>query len=212
MKQWGMWRASRFATLLALAAICLSVPPLARAAQAPAGKSGAANADAAAWKNGANWLMLRAGYAKAQGQNEPDGAGGYGFGFRRFVSDRLSLGLNVQHDLLGTFGAASKIEVPVMFEMLWHFHWNAGLYPYFGGGVGAAWRKTYRTGNDQSSYQPMLGFNAGTDLPIGAHNTLGLDLRMEGVSSDQMVPNPVFGEEEPRSVHWSFKLTYGVTY
>ena len=212
MKQWGSWRASRFATLLALAVfgtLALSHRALAADAPAPANKATEENPG---WKTGSNWLMLRAGYAKAQGENEPDGAGGFGFGFRRMVSNRMSLGLNVQRDLLGTFGAASKIEVPAMIEMLWHFHWKTGLYPYAGGGVGAAWRKTYRTGDDQSSFQPVVGLNLGTDFPIGKNNTLGLDLRMEGVSSDQIEPNPVFGAEEPRSVHWSFKLTYGVTY
>jgi outer membrane protein W len=210
VKQWAGWRASRFAILFALFATShLALAP--RAIAAAAASKAAGNA-APAWKSGSNWIMLRAGYAKAQGQDEPDGAGGYGFGFRHMLSDRMSLGLNVQHDLLGTFGAASKIEVPVVLEMLWHFHWSAGLYPYVGGGVGAAWRKTYRTGADQSGWQPMYAFNLGSDFPIGKNSALGLDLRMEGVSSDQLEPNPVFGPEEPRSVHWSFKLTYAVTY
>jgi hypothetical protein len=76
--------------------------------------------------------------------------------------------------------------------------------------VGAAYRYTYRTGDDFSSWQPVLSFSTGTNFPVGKNSVLGLDLRMAGVSSDAP-DNPVFGTEEPRSIHWSFKLTYAVT-
>ena len=211
MKPCAVRRAFVLATVLAwsVTAVAVSRPALAANPGKPAPAIN--DNDGSGWKTGARWIQFRAGYAKAQGVDEPDGGGGYGFGFQRMMSDRMSLGINLQHDLLGTFGAASKIEIPVVLEMLWHYRWSAGLYPYVGGGVGAAYRYTYRTGDDQSSWQPMLSLTIGTDYPIGKNKVLGLDIRLAGVSSDEP-QNPVFGEEGPRSVHWSMKLTYAVTY
>ncbi len=203
MKWSGSPRAVRMARTLALAAAVLIGSALPARAQ---------TMNEAAWKPGAQWMSLRAGYAKMQARNAPDGNVGWGFGYSQMVSRRLSLGVNFQQDLLGKFGGAALIDFPLAFEALWHFRWNTGLRPYAGGGLGSVYRLTYRTGADQGNFQPMYFGTIGMNAPIDKAHVLGLDVRLAGVSSDRLTPDPVFGAEKPRSAHWSVKLNYALTY
>ena len=166
----------------------------------------------AAWKQGAQWMSLRAGYAKSETRFAPNGNFGWGFGYSRMVSRRISLGANFEQDLLGKFGGASMLDFPVVFETQWHFAWRTALRPYFGLGMGAVYRKTYRTGADRSNIQPAYTGSVGVNTPIDKNHLLGLDVRLSGVSSDRPGENPVFQNEKPRNGHWGVKLVYALTY
>jgi hypothetical protein len=166
----------------------------------------------AAWKPGAQWLSVRFGYAKAQGHDAPNGNVGYGFGYSQMVSKRLSMGGNFEYNLLGKFGGSSLIEMPIVFETLWHFKWKAAVRPYAGGGMGVAYRKVYRSGADTADLQPDIFGSVGANMAIDKAHVLGLDLRVSGVSTDRLEDDPVFGHEKSRSVHWGIKLNYALTY
>lgn len=166
----------------------------------------------AAWNPGAQWLSVRFGYAKERGRFSPNGNVGYGFGYSRMVSKRLSLGANVQHDLLGKFSGAALIAVPATVEGIWHFSWGPGLRPYAGAGVAAVYRKTYRSGADGSTVQPGYSFSFGANAPIDKAHLLGLDVRLASVAGEGWDYDPVFLIRRPTDSMVSIKLNYSLTY
>lgn len=165
-----------------------------------------------AWDPGAQWLSLRFGYAKEEGKFSPNGNIGGGFGYSRMVSKRLSMGVNLQHDLLGKFGGGALIAIPATFEVLWHFKWNTPLRPYVGGGMQAVYRKTYRTGADNSTMEPGYCFSIGANAPIDKAHVLGLDTRIASVSNLSWSTDPVFLTRRPENILVSVKLSYSLTY
>ncbi|MEO5619157.1 MAG: hypothetical protein ABIS67_15410 [Candidatus Eisenbacteria bacterium] len=168
--------------------------------------------NAAAWNPGSQWLSLRFGYAKERGRFSPNGNVGYGFGYSRMVSKRLSLGANVQHDLLGKFGGSALIAMPATIEGLWHFKWGSSFHPYAGAGVAAVYRKTYRTGADASTVQPGYSFSLGANVPIDKAHLLGLDARLGSVAGNGWEYDPVFLIRRPTNSTVSIKLNYSLTY
>src|SRR5262249_20319311 len=110
------------------------------------------------------------------------------------------------------FNGAALLEYPLAVETLWHFKLKTSLRPYAGVGTGAFYRKMYRTGADHSEFEPAYFVSSGANVPIDKSHLLGLDVRLAAVASDQVVDNPVFGHEKSRSVHWSIKLNYSLTY
>lgn len=187
-----------------------SGPVVVIAACAVAAAALAATARAAddPWQKGAAWTSIRAGYAKSLASGAPNGAAGYGFGYSRFLSDRLSFGVFVHHELLGRYGGAAQIEVPMTAEFAWHFKWRTPLHPYYGMGVGAFYHKTYRSGADRAQYRPGTIFKFGVDTPLDRHSVLGVDARAASVSNNDETQDPVFGRENPHSLRWSVKLNY----
>lgn len=165
-----------------------------------------------AFTTGAQWLSLRFGYARERGRFSPDGNVGYGFGYSRMVSRKLSLGANVQHDLLGKFRGSALIAVPATFEAVWHFRWPSPVHPYVGAGIGTTYRKTYRTGADFSSMEPSYSGNLGMDVPVDGSHLIGVDLRLANVANDSWANDPVFGLRRPNSLLISLKLNYSLTY
>lgn len=168
--------------------------------------------DDRAFTTGAQWLSLRFGYAREQGRFSPDGNVGYGFGYSRMVSNKLSLGANVQHDLLGKFGGAALIAVPATFEAVWHFRWPTPVRPYAGAGIQTVYRKIYRSGANTSSMEPGYSFNTGVDVAVDKAHLLGVDLRMARVANDSWSLDPVFGIRRPVTTLVSIKLNYTLTY
>jgi hypothetical protein len=197
-------RTIRRLSLAVLAGVAMFLQP------APARSADALNA--AAWNPGAQWLSVRFGYAKEQGRFSPNGNVGYGFGYSRMASKRLSLGANVQHDLLGKFSGSALIAVPTTVEALWHFNWGPSLRPYAGAGVAAVYRKTYRTGADASTIQPGYSFSFGANAPIDKAHLLGLDVRLASVAGDGWGYDPVFLVRRPTNSTVSVKLNYSLTY
>ena len=168
---------------------------------------GAARADAP-WKRRTSWATFRVGYAKSLEGGAPNGMAGYGFGFSRMMSERVSLGFFIHHELLGKFGGAAQIEIPVTAEYAYHIQWDTPLRPYVGMGVGAFYHKIYRSGADRAEVLPAMVFKFGADAPLDDHNLLGLDARVANVGNDDETVDPVFGKPNPTSLRWSVKLAY----
>lgn len=169
--------------------------------------AGVAGADEA-WKRGTSWATFRVGYAKSLEGGAPNGWAGYGFGFSRMMSERASLGFFIHHELLGKFGAAAQIEIPVTAEYAYHIQWKTPLRPYVGMGLGAFYHKIYRSGADRAEVLPAMVFKFGADAPLDDHNLLGMDARVATVGNDDETVDPVFGKPKATSVRWSIKLAY----
>lgn len=230
--------------LLALALTAAAAPRV-RAADEPApatpapAPAVAANAPAATpaeepeWAKGAQWMSVRAGYAKITAEDAPDGLAGYGFGYARFVMTRWSLGGYIHQELLGRFGHATAFEVPISVEVVRHTRWGAAMHPYVGLGAGAFYYKYYRTGQDVAGFRPGRYVTFGFTSPVARNNLLGLDIRLASV--DKLRDNRVFANSETDNptlndafqhpftvlgtgfgsgaeLHWSVKLNYAFAY
>jgi hypothetical protein len=210
----------------------------AAAVSAPASGSSAAAGDIL--KRGSQWMSVRAGYAKVSGDAAPNGLAGGGFGYRRFVLDKWSVGGFAHYELLGRLGDAAEIAVPITLEVVRHSRWGAAVYPYAGIGAGAFYHKRYRTGADESGFTPGRYLTGGMHIPVRKQGMLGFDVRMATV--DQLDANPAFsgpdgsrakiddllvGLKGPASPDmpllfsetasksrtlWSVKLDYSITY
>lgn len=160
-----------------------------------------------AWSPGRQWITLRAGYAKSALENAADGNVGAGFGFSRIGKSLWSLGVSAHFDLLGRFGSAAEIEVPMTFEIARHYGWNTGIRPYLGVGGGAFFYKTYRTGDDVAEVRPGFLLLGGMNAPVAENTLVGFDIRVafQGAAGTR---NPVFASKDEDVAHWSVKLTY----
>lgn len=187
-----------------------------------------ARADSVSWTKGRQWLSLRAGYAMSSAGGAANGNVGGGIGYSRFLTRRWAVGLYVHDELLGKFGGAAEIEMPITAEIQRHSKWGPSFRPYLALGAGAFYHRFYRTSADESktSWAPYLAFGANT--PISRRHVLGLDVRAA------MVPeaddNPVFRryaepfpvtalppgtelhELDGSNVHWSLKVNYAMTW
>jgi hypothetical protein len=164
------------------------------------------------WTPGSQWISFRGGYVRNLDQRGANGNVGYGVAYGRMVSRRLMLGGSVDHNLLGRFGPASQIEVPVSVEALWHYRWKAPVSPFFGFGFAAVFNKTYRTGDDSSDIQPSTFFAIGLNTPIDHNSLLGVHVRLSSVSSDAEYDNPAFGGFKPSTGRISAKLAWTRAY
>lgn len=159
------------------------------------------------WVRGANWLGFRAGVAAASYEGRPSPGPGVGFGLQHFMNRRWALGAQIDYDLLGKYGAAAEMEVPMHLEATRHFDWGERMRPYFGMSAGATWHRTYRTGGDEASIRPSLFFVGGANLPIGPRSLMGADARVgweNGARSD----DPVFPVDSNSLLTWRVKVSY----
>ena len=196
------WRVSRFSSAPSLPAAVLAATALLLAAG-----SHAATIDGP-WQKGASWTTFRAGYAKSLEGGAPNGMAGFGIGFSHMLSNRVNLGFFVHYELLGKFGEASQIEIPVTAEYAYVVKWNTALRPYVGLGLGAFYHKNYQTGADRTDLLPATLIKFGADAPLDLHNVLGFDARVAWVGNDDEIVDPVFGKPKPTSQRWSVKLCY----
>lgn len=184
---------------------------------------------------GSRWIALRAGYAKRSGEFAANGLAGVGFGYRRFVLDRWAVGAFMNYDVLGKFGEASDIEIPLTLEITRHSRWGTAFYPYVGVGAGAFYRKYYKTGADFSSWTGGRYLTMGGSTEVRKGGFLGVDVRLAIV--DLPDDNPVFAGPDPArqhvddvvndlvdgkpvvfiqdresksETHWSFKVDYSI--
>jgi len=160
------------------------------------------------WQKGTTWTTFRAGYAKSLEGGAPNGMAGFGFGFSHMLSNRVSLGLFIHYELLGKYGAAAQVEIPISAEYAYHIRWSTPLRPYVGIGLGAFFHKNYRTGADRTNLLPATIFKFGADTPLDEHNVLGVDARVARVVNDDETVDPVFGKPKATSARWSIKLCY----
>lgn len=187
--------ASRAARAAVTIAALLFAPA---AAAAPAGDP---------WTRGAGWATLRFGAVKSMQENGPDANFGWGIGYRRMLTPRLSVGFGADHNIVGRYSGSSLVEVPLAFESLLHFRWRTPVHPALGAGFAAVYRKAYRSGADFSEVQPAGFVAVALHAPVSTHTVIGGEFRAMSVSSDQSGVNPVFGGHPPSSGRTSFKVT-----
>jgi hypothetical protein len=221
-------------------AAALMTVVLAGAAAVPGFAADSPDASADLLKRGSQMMSVRAGYAKATGDVTTNGLVGAGFGYRRFVLDRWSVGAFAHYELLGRSGSASKIEIPLTLEVTRHTRWGAAAFPYVGIGGGAFYHKRYRTGADVSGFGPGRYLVCGMQVPVRKQGLLGLDVRMitvDRLDADPAFPGPpsdrhkiddllvdlkvpsnpdmplLFADSEAKTrTLWSIKLDYSISY
>lgn len=157
------------------------------------------------WAPGANWVSLRAGYAKMAAENAPNGAAGYGFGYSRmlepvWIFKNFSLGANVHHELLGRVSAGAIVDVPFSLELDRHFLWNGGMRPYLGLGLAAHYLKGYRFPDGPGDVRGGPYLVLGGNVQMNANSVIGLDARAGTVS------------DIDETYVWSMKLNYSMVY
>jgi len=158
------------------------------------------------WDDGRHWVSARVGFAKSGARLAPGGSFGYGFGYTWFLARNVAWGASVGHDLLGRYGSAAEIEVPITTEFTKHFQWSAQTRPYLGLGWGAIYHKTYRTGADQSGFRQGIYVATGANSSLSASSLIGLDLRWM-LEQDTRSINPTFPNADASTSVLSAKLS-----
>ena len=175
-------------------------PLFAAAALAVVACAGVAHAaDDDPWQKGSNWMSFRAGYVKNTLKDSPSGNLGVGVSYVRLLSPRFGVGASVEHHLVEQRGDASLIEVPMTLDYSIFFRWKTGVSPFLGVGFGGYYRKMYRTGDDQSEFQPGGYVRGGLTAPVDKRTLIGLEYKLASVSSDFQGSDPAFGDEPPSS-------------
>jgi hypothetical protein len=164
------------------------------------------------WSKRAQWVSLRAGYAKSGEEGSANGNVGFGAGYSRFLNRKWAAGAYLHADCLGKFGAAAELEAPLTFELVRHFRWQTPAHPYFGMGAGWFRRKLYRTGDDSESTNGGYYFVGGINIPVAAKRIFGFDVRTEFVKGNQGETNPVFGTDDKTLIHYSAKFSYSLMF
>ena len=169
--------------------------------------AGPARAQEGHWDEGRQWASVRAGYAKSKAYFAADGGFGYGFSYSWFVGRSLSWSASLQHDVLGRIGSAAEIEIPVTTEFNYHFRWGGSTRMYMGGGWGAVYHKTYRTGADESGFRQGVMVTTGVNAAVDPQSLVGIDFRIMLENGTRSI-NPTFPNIEPSSSVWGAKLSY----
>jgi len=163
------------------------------------------------WDAGRNWVSLRAGFAKSGARLAPGGWLGAGFGYTWFLGNNMAWGASAGYDVLGRYGKASEIEVPFTTEITKHFSWAENTRPYLGGGWGAIFHKTSRTGADESNFRQAVYLAVGANSVLTGNSLLGLDVRIM-LEQDTRSINPTFPNSLASSTMTSAKLSYSRTF
>ncbi len=166
----------------------------------------AARAQATHWDEGRNWISVRAGYARYGARFAPGGSFGYGFGYSWFLGKNVAWSASVGHDLLGRFGGAALIQVPITAEFTRHFAFTDQTRPYLGLGWGAVYHKTYRTQSDESGFRQGVYVATGANAVLSDAGLIGLDVRWM-LQQDSRSINPTFPNGEPSANVLSAKLS-----
>ena len=193
--------------------------------------AGAAHAQEGSWVPGANWLSIYGGYAKSSSVGAANSGGGVGFGASHMLSrshvnewsvfgfhplgflhvtlfKQTSFGGTVRYDVLGRYGNASEVEIPMTADLTRHFNWKSAPHPYLSFGGGPFYRKITGTTDDQSGVNWGYYIGGGLNTEVATGNMLGLDVRFQRVNGVNDPPNPVFGGGQQETTHWSIKLVY----
>ena len=164
-------------------------------------------ADNDMWQKGANWMSFRAGYVKNTMKDSPSGNLGLGVNYMRLMSPRFAVGATVEHHLVEQRGDAALIEIPMTLDYTIFFHWKTAVAPLLGVGFGGYYRKMYRSGEDQTEFQPGGYARIGLNAPVDKRTIVGLEYKLASVSSDFTGTDPAFGEEPPSSGRTTFMLS-----
>jgi hypothetical protein len=170
--------------------------------------------NAGPWDQGATWVGVRAGYSSAAYRTAASGNFGYGFGFSRMVSPKWALAGVAEHVVLGKFGNASETEIPFTLELDRHVGASSAFRFYYGFGGGTYYHKFSNTGADASHVMGGGLICIGANAVASAHSVLGVDARVAFLSTLGGAPadNPVFGPQSSSVTHWSYRVTWSVTY
>jgi hypothetical protein len=159
------------------------------------------------WVQGANWLGFRVGTAAVSELGRPAPGPGFGVGYQHFRSRRWSVGLQLDYDVVGKYGAATEIDAPLQLEFARHFDWGEAMRPYTGITAGGTWHRTYRTGGDEADMRPSFYLIGGANVPVGPRSLMGADFRV-GWESDARSSDPVFPNSSSSLLSWRFKIAY----
>ena len=159
------------------------------------------------WDDGRHWISVRAGFVKSGARLAPGGSVGYGFGYTWFLAHNVAWSASVGHDLLGRYGAAAQIEVPITTDFTRHFQWSTQTRPYLGVGWGAIYHKTYRTSADLSGFRQGLYVATGANSVLSTGGLIGFDVRWM-MEQDTRSINPTFPNFEASSSVLSAKLSF----
>ncbi len=164
------------------------------------------------WAKGAQWMSIRAGYAKALGDNAAESGAGYGFGWSRMLNKRYSFGLYAHHEILSRSNGAAEMAFPFTAELARHFRWRTDLHPYLGVGGGGINYRTYRSGDDHIGASNGVYLVGGMNTPIAPQQVLGLDLRFLRRTGNDKITNPSFGRQKSSVFDVGLKLNWSYAY
>jgi hypothetical protein len=182
-------------------------PPAAPTPPAPPAKRRERRPFGGMWEKRAQWVTLKAGYAKAALDQAADGNLGFGVGYTHFLSKQWSLGLQVHYEVLQRYAGPAEVEMPITLESAYHFNWPTEAKPFLGAGGGAFLHQYLHTPADEDETRNGAYLLGGFNLPLSQRQLIGLETRMVfefGAKSQ----NPVFPVEDDVVIHYSAKVTY----
>ena len=162
---------------------------------------------------GANWLGLRAGYAKRSGESSGQGLVGYGIQYQRMLSNKYAFAVGTGHDVVGHFQSQTDHAVPFTAEFQRHFRWKGATQPYVGLGGGYYYRKFYRTDSEYNTHTTggahvSVGFNSA----LGDRHVIGIEGRGARLQGRAGITNPTFGISDDSEAIWTLKATWALVY
>jgi hypothetical protein len=164
-----------------------------------------------AWDKDHHWVSARVGVAKSGATLAPGGNLGFGCGYTWMLGTDVSWGATAGYDVLGKYGAAAEIEIPVTTEFAKHFRMGPAARPYLGLGWGVIYHKTYRTGADQGGWRQGIYLATGANTSIGGAGLVGVDFRYM-LEQDTRSNNPTFPNPDASGSVTSLKLSYSYVF
>lgn len=160
-----------------------------------------------AWDKDHHWVSARFGIAKSGATLASGSNPGFGFGYTWMLGTDVSWSATAGYDLLGKYGAAAEIEIPVTTDFAKHFRMGPAVRPYLGLGWGVIYHKTYRTGADQGGWRQGIYLATGANTSIGGAGLVGVDFRYM-IEQDTRSNNPTFPNPDASGHVTSLKLSY----
>lgn len=166
-----------------------------------------ARAESGPWDKNSNWVSFRVGTARSGAKLAPGGSVGYGFGYSWLLGTNLAWSASAGYDVLGKYGGAAEMEIPITTDFTRHFAMGPAARPYMGLGWGVIYHKTYRTGADESGFRQGIYFATGANMSLGGANMVGLDFRYM-IEQDTRSINPTFPNTNASGSVTSLKISY----
>jgi len=167
----------------------------------------AAHADESPWEKDRHWVSARVGVSKSGATLAPDGNLGYGFGYTWMLGNNMGWSATAGYDVLGKYGGAAEIEIPLTTDFARHFAMGQAARLYLGLGWGVIYHKTYRTSADEGSWRQGIYLATGANTAIGGAGLVGVDFRYM-IEQDTRSINPTFPNPDASSSVMSLKLSY----
>lgn len=164
-----------------------------------------------AWDKDHHWVTGRIGLAKSGATLAPSGNLGFGFGYTWMLGTDVSWAATAGYDVLGKYGGAAEIELPITTEFAKHFRMGPAARPYLGLGWGVVYHKTYRTGADTGAWRQGIYLATGANTSIGPAGLVGVDFRWM-LEQDTRSTNPTFPNSSASGSVTSLKLSYSYVF